>query len=162
MPVKDLIDLVHIKGSTIECPSEMDWSTLESRGLKFPSEYKAYLRAFGTGVLADFFIVWNPFSKIDAANWFSGSEQGLKAFLECYPEYTDLLPFGHTANGDTLFWKVGEDVEQWTVAVARAAPVLYTNAALSDFLMTALTSHLYEKKLPDLTCVSRSFTPFTA
>jgi hypothetical protein len=159
MTIDDLLKEFTALGETIERASNSDWLRFESKHLKVPEDFERYLSILGTGILAEFFIVWNPFSNINGVNWCDEVEQSRASFLDVYPECTDLLPFGHTANGDTLFWVATGEPDTWCVAAAREKPVLYTMHSLPDFLHNALTTRWYAAKFPDLTQVARTFRP---
>lgn len=150
MKIDQLLSDISVVGELIERPSPSDWTRFESEHGAFPSDFKFYLSSLGTGVLAEFFIIWNPFSTIDGVNWCREYEQSRQSFLEVYPSYTRLVPFGHTMNGDTLFWQTDGDPDLWGIAVAREEPVLQSDELLGTFLYSALTTLKYSVKLPDL------------
>ncbi len=173
MSVEPLMRLITVVGGRVEVPSADDWSRVEARGPVFPEEFKAFLSKVGTGVLAEFFYVWNPISTFPGMNWFQEQARTLDSLRTLiakrpdeyrewrfYPERNGLLPFGKTGNGDILFWRTSGSVNQWTVAVSNGEPsIAKSEETLSTFLVNLLTIPRYCAQLPDLSSSPKTFVP---
>ena len=144
---------------------------MESQGTCFPADFRGYLSYFGTGWLGDFFVIWNPFSKIEYMNWQQQSQETLRAFKEIqrefpeffghwifYPEPGGLLPCGRTENGDTLFWVTKNQPDRWTIAVGREEPLDFYTGSLCEFLYHLLNNFPTGANLPDLREVPKVFS----
>src|ERR1043165_10190049 len=117
MTVEMLSKLIAIQGSPIEIPDAMAWRRFESESIRVPSDYKEFLSIYGSGLLADFFWIWNPFSEFDQLNWIKQKDGTIHAYRlaitdspdlygdwKLYPDDGGLLPCGNTISGDTVFW----------------------------------------------------------
>jgi hypothetical protein len=173
MAIDALLDLINIRGLPTETPSAEEWSSFENRGLNLPKDFKAFLSTFGTGVLADFFYVWNPFSNVAGMNWHEEKERTIRSLRvliakfpddygewKFYPEAGGLIPFGKTGNGDILFWLAGGAPDQWRIAISNGEPSLAKSSdTLSTFLANALTQPQYCAQLPNLSSAPKTFLP---
>lgn len=169
-----LFDIMELNAKPIETPTLQQWQTLEFEyNIVFPVDYKVFISKYGTGVLAEFFCIWNPFSIVANMNWFKEKDSTLALFkdLLCqfpdfhrgwklYPTPDGLLPLGTTANGDTLFWITNGNPNNWPIAIAREAPLGIHTENLCSFLHNVLTKSSYSNKLPDLSKSKRVFEPF--
>src|SRR5437868_12524655 len=115
MSFRQLCSLINKRGPTIEQPTKDQWSAFEAKNFCLPDDYKKFLCHFGSGILADFFVIWNPFSKIEGFEWFKESKQTLNVYCEAimdspelygkmklFPDPGGLLPCGRTMNGDSI------------------------------------------------------------
>ena len=134
MSFRQLLSLVRSHDPVVEAPAEDSWDGFERDQRALPVDYKMYISTFGSGVLADFFWIWNPFSRHASINWGIMKDQTLQSYSrirsqvpeffhqwKLYPERGGLLPCGHTMNGDSIFWRTDGLPEQWTIAVGREA-----------------------------------------
>lgn len=149
-------------------PSElgkgMKWPQIEY-GLPFPSDYIEFINEYGSGRIADFIVIFNPFSKNEDVNFFEQYKIILEDFnyliesdkdyynYQLYPKDNGLIPLGVTDNGDYLFWVVNsrDNSELWTVAViaARSPEVEYFDGGLTYFLEGLLNNKIKCKSFPD-------------
>lgn len=121
-----------------------DWSGVVSMlGTDLPSDFVAFINMYGTGCIAEFLWVFNPFEKNVHLNLLSCSRLILEAdreFRESYPqslpeplfpEPGGLLPWAVTDNGDRLYWRTKGDQNTWTVVVWESRGPEYESYALS-------------------------------
>jgi hypothetical protein len=113
-------------------PGEPDaWPAIELQlGLRLPSDYKAFIATYGSGAIADFINVFNPFSEnphvrlVDAAESVAATYREIRAFehipFPIHPEPGGLLPWGSSDNGDVLFWVADppDAPDEWSIAVS--------------------------------------------
>ncbi|WP_081651639.1 SMI1/KNR4 family protein [Cupriavidus sp. WS] len=113
----------------VELPVNDDWSALEARlGIVFPQDYKQFIQEYGSGRIANFLWILNPFSKnsnINLENQLQIQRRVL-ADLSLYGESIPygvfpvpggVLPFGITDNGDMLYWLTLNKPEGWKIVV---------------------------------------------
>jgi hypothetical protein len=63
MSIKDLLNLVPPPEAPVDPGSEAEWAAVERQlGTELPSDYKSYIRHYGKGVLAEWIVIYNPFS----------------------------------------------------------------------------------------------------
>lgn len=153
----------------IERPDSQQWKMARPANVSFPDDYKEFLERFGTGVIFDFIFIWNPFSKVEGMN-FEAESTRHRSFLKEHKAVTpdlfvhwpeNLLPFGKTENGDTLFWVMEGRPNEWEVAVSNYSPELwYSRFGMVDFLAGILSdSHFMPEALPELMDAPRTFLP---
>ncbi|WP_233237906.1 hypothetical protein [Bordetella sp. LUAb4] len=105
------------------------WVRYEAEsGQIFPSDFKAFISAYGSGVIDDFIYVLDPFSPNPNLN-FEKAESFQSAYLvmkqlfpedyprPAYPETGSFLPWAVTDNGDSFIWLVDGDPAGWKVAL---------------------------------------------
>jgi hypothetical protein len=166
-----LFEIVRITSPKVEIPTVEQWTALKASGIDLPTDYREFLSFFGTGVLADFFYVFNPFSRVRGMNWFE--EIAVTTFVfnvlishspelyrhwRFFPQPGGLLPCGKTGNGDFLFWSTEGSALSWPICISDGSPSLDVSGdSLCDFLFKALTNSKYSKGLPDLMSAPKTF-----
>ncbi|MDC9616144.1 SMI1/KNR4 family protein [Xenorhabdus khoisanae] len=130
----------------------------------FPKDYIDFITQYGTGRIADFITIFNPFSADDDLNFFKQKEWIIEDFQSLvesdpdyypfilYPDTNGLLPVGVTDNGDYIFWIVSsDDSDSWNIAViaARAPEVEYRQESFTDFLAGVLSRKIQCMSFPD-------------
>src|SRR5262249_19593168 len=103
--------------------AEGDWMWLEGElGLHLPNDYKAYIQAYGSGTLCNYFYIPSPFESLDPpkrywANWASFyndmAELGEPVPHPVFPAVPGLLPCGTYGDVDILNWLTTGDPENW-------------------------------------------------
>lgn len=79
------------------------------KNFRLPDDYKEFVTRFGSGVLGEEFIIWNPFNRDTESALLPMAEQTVQAFgelahetpqfyehLRFYPEADGLFPFALT------------------------------------------------------------------
>lgn len=152
-----------IPSAIYENGKEERWSLIDNK-YAFPKDYIAFITQYGSGQVADFITLFNPFSKNEHINFFQQKEQILEDFSSLinddpnyyrfvlYPKYNGLLPIGVTDNGDTLFWVVlSENSELWTMAIipSRGSEVEFIAESLTGFLEGVLSKRIRCQSFPE-------------
>jgi hypothetical protein len=112
-----------------EVPRLSDWLELEDAlGCSLPDDYRRFIEVYGTGRIAEFLSIFNPFS---AHRYLNLREQlriqaqvleELESFGEVlpykiHPVPGGVFPFGATDNGDVMFWVCDGIPDNWHVVV---------------------------------------------
>ncbi|SUC14129.1 Uncharacterised protein [Proteus vulgaris] len=138
------------------------WPLIDNQ-YTFPQDYIEFVSQYGSGQIANFITLFNPFSEGDYLNFFQQKEEILKDFdsliqvdpdyytFHLYPKNNGLLPIGETENGDTLFWVVSSnDSSLWTIAIipSRASEVEFIAENLTGFLERVLSKQIRCQSFP--------------
>lgn len=140
-----------------------DWNAIEAvlrTGL--PKDYKAFIEAFGSGVINGFLIVLNPFSSNNNINLLrrgrmemDGYAASKKSFPDYYvhdvfPSLGGLLPFAVTDNGETLYWNTTGQPDSWSVIAyeSRGPKYFQFGGNMTKFLTRLLTRSVECNVLP--------------
>jgi hypothetical protein len=172
MSIEELRDSIHVQGEICEAPYPAEWHSLEAQ-IKLPTDYKQFLSLFGTGVLAEFFYVWNPFSNVQGMNWLAEHRKAISDIETLmftasdlyrdwilFPQKNGLLPWGKTGNGDLLFWTTSGTPDHWGIAVSDGSPDMWKSTEnLSSFLWGSLAVTNYCPQLPNLADRPKTFIP---
>ncbi|KLR26633.1 hypothetical protein ABR26_02605 [Enterobacter bugandensis] len=164
MLINKLVTILAVTFAPSDSGKGMKWPRIED-GLPFPSDYIEFINEYGSGRIADFIVIFNPFSKNEDVNFFEQYKfilEDLNYLFESdkdyynyqlYPKDNGLIPLGVTDNGDYLFWVVNskDNSELWTVAIiaARSPGVEYFDSGLTDFLEGLLKNKIRCKSFPD-------------
>lgn len=145
----------------LECGSEEEWHKIEKQlGTALPSDYKEYIRTFGTGKIGAFLLPFNPFAKNKYLNLVGQRKETLDALREFYdeagyafplfPDPNGLLPWGVTDNGDLLFWQTRGEPDAWTVVVdeSRGGSNEQYDETMTSFLAKLIAGELVSKIIP--------------
>jgi hypothetical protein len=111
-----------------EVKSTEDWKVVEAGlGLTLPSDYREFVFTYGSGLFAQFYRVYNPFS---ASKYISLPQSitrvcdGLREFKRefpsqvpypIHPESTGILPWGNDENGNDYYWLTRGGPDDWRV-----------------------------------------------
>lgn len=133
-------------------------------GLSFPADYMEFIDSYGTGKIANFVVLFNPFSPERSVNFFeqfslilTDLEELNWADPDCfdYPLFVTaegLISIGVTDNGDYLFWvaRSDRDSDHWGVAVvaARSPEIEYFQLNLTTMLAGVLSGALKSRSFP--------------
>lgn len=131
--------------------SKKMWSDIEEKhNIFFPDDYKWFISNYGTGLINDFILVFNPFSENKNINFFDQIEYLLESYLiskeydqeafywSVYPEKGGLLPFGRTLNGDELYWKTDGNPNEWKIVICDKDLCKEYNSGLVELLYKIL------------------------
>lgn len=141
-------------------PKETDqliWDEVERDcGFEFPTGYKKFVSAFGTGSIGEFLWIFNPRSEnrslnCEAIRYFQSSYEELKQDFPAdytrpaFPSLNSFLPWAVTDNGDTLVWIVdGGPADNWRVGVIASNQV---EEEISGLDFVEFVVHLLEKQI---------------
>lgn len=116
----------------IPCPSdpkdildrEEILNTQQGLSLDFPDDFIEFIESYGSGCLACFYHVWNPFNSkiflkyVDDICW---HERDFKRMYpesvpyEIYPNTSGFLPWGSDDNGNYYGWLTKGEPNEWKV-----------------------------------------------
>lgn len=159
-----LIDVLPCPTSPMEVTASDTWTDVEvSLRQNLPSDFKEFVRSYGTGCIDNFLWVFNPFSANPHLNLLHQLEPRLNAEREIrdkfphlvpfalFPERGGLLPFGASDNGDVLFWLTEGVPDQWAVVVCESRGDEYSrfNCTMTEFLAGILNRTLKCEVFPN-------------
>jgi hypothetical protein len=135
-----------------------DWDSVFSKiGTPLPSDYCRFIDAYGTGYLARFYTVANPFSSNRYVNLMRRldqirTSQSLSTFFSdagyaFHPIAGGLIPFMLDDNGNDYFWRTGGDPDNWPVVQCEHRGSGFTEY---DMSMTAFLLAIFDKTIPAL------------
>lgn len=159
-----------------ETGDQAGWAELGvNLGVDLPADYHEFIAAYGTGYIAGFLWVFNPFSadsnvnfglqtkqRIDAHRTFRGRFPKMVPF-RLFPEEGGLLPFGATDNGDVMFWLTEGPADGWKTVVyaSRADEFEVFGLEMTEFLARVLGSSIRCRIFPsDFPSGDVSFAPW--
>jgi HEAT repeat protein len=140
------------------------WPWIERQvGLRLPSDYKAFIAAYGSGRVAEFLGVFNPFSDNPHVRLPVAAEANHKIYREIrtfehipfpiHPEPGGLFSWGQTDNGDVMFWVTDppDEPDRWAIAISEVrGPGWFRHPGpLVRFLHEWLTGDAIVPFLPD-------------
>lgn len=156
--IDSLIAILRPPLNPLEVPEVPEWIKIERQvGTELPADYKAFIERYGTGSIADFIWIDNPWSKnkflclTERLRSLSGPmlEELLRLFPEelpfrVFPESNGLLPFGGTDNGEILAWETRGNNSDWNVLVMDTREPRYFRhpGNLASFLEQLLTGRI--------------------
>lgn len=135
-----------------------EWLDIEQKlGAKLPDDYKGYIEHYGGSSICDYVVVADPFSTDRYGNLLWVAQRVLKADLHLreefgedaipfplFPEPDGLLSWGHTTNGDQLYWRTIGKPNQWTVVIGGSGTPWYEEL---PYGMVSFILHLFTGKL---------------
>ncbi|MCG3646365.1 SMI1/KNR4 family protein [Pseudomonas putida] len=164
MAINNLTALMPSPQSPVDSGMGRKWPEIE-QGLPFPSDYIDFINFYGAGRVADFILIFNPFSNNENINFFDQFKfvlGDLKELIESDPDYYNyliypasggLIPVGVTDNGDYIFWTVDsiEDSDSWGTAIiaSRSPDVEYFQSDLTTTLAGILSGGVKPNFFPD-------------
>jgi hypothetical protein len=166
MKFEEFCQIIQPPETPVENGETEEWGRVEKAiGTRLPNDYKNYINVFGTGCLANFLWVFNPFTRNTNLNLLNQvtvqlnaittleEEFGEKSPYQVYPTPGGLLPWGITDNGDVLFWLTNDEPDYWNVVICSARGREYEEfeATIIDFLhrliFEAVSSEIIPNKL---------------
>jgi len=162
MSINNLLAVLPPPTTPNEAGAGKQWPMID--GMFFPSDYVEFINVYGSGRIADFLVVFNPFSQNEDINFFDQFSLVLSDFNELvasdrdyfnyplYPVENGLIPVGVTDNGDYIFWVVTsrQNSDEWQVAIiaSRSPEVEYFQGTLTSVLEGLLMGRLSSSSLP--------------
>ena len=131
-------------------------------GLKLPADYRKFIDTYGSGLFADFYMVYNPFASSELINLIvcvnrvcgynrtSQTSNPSRFPYPYFPEPNGLLPWGRDENGNDYFWLRKGSPATWQVVQDsnRGSGILLQPYTMTGFLagvlegkVKALASH---------------------
>jgi len=163
MAIKELTAMMPPPQAPVDSGVGKKWPEIE-QGVSFPLDYIDFINFYGSGRIADFILIFNPFSSDPDINFFEQFKlvlSDLKELVESDSDYYDfsiypapggLVPVGVTDNGDYIFWTVGsrEDSDSWGTAIiaSRSPDVEYFESDLTTTLTGALSGAVKSSSFP--------------
>lgn len=156
MTIDDIVRVMPPPTSTFEAPGKDEWIALEARfGFAFPEDFKDFIQIYGSGNVANFLWVFNPFSKNKNLNLIEQTKEQMDVLVELqsfgeivpyrlFPEAGGILPFAVTDNGDVLYWKTCGEPNYWPVVIneARSPEWESFDMPMTKFLLEILCHRL--------------------
>ncbi|HYQ53130.1 MAG TPA: SMI1/KNR4 family protein [Pseudomonas sp.] len=165
MAINKLTALLPSPQAPVDSGVGKKWPEIEP-GLSFPSDYVDFIRVYGSGRIADFLVIFNPFSDNQDINFFDQFKLILDDLEELnqsdseyysypiYPAPNSLIPLGVTDNGDYIFWTANSTAESdsWGVAIipSRSPDIEYFQMSLTTTLAEILSGNVRSSSFPDL------------
>src|SRR6266404_2309328 len=117
MSMADLKKLVTPPAKPFEVGTLSQWQKYEQKlGTRLPDDYRKFVFAYGSGLFAGFYRVYNPFAASEYIALLSQVErvcgynrESQRSFPKrfpypYFPELGGLLPWGNDENGNDYFW----------------------------------------------------------
>jgi hypothetical protein len=158
MSIQELIPVIPPPEQPVESGDRSMWKEIEENlGTLLPRDYKDFVHTYGTGKLADFIHVFNPFAKdeyvslLPCVKRLSSILRQLKDFetdlfpYHIYPDSPGLLPWASDENGNWYFWLTRGKPDDWpTVLRGGRSP----NWEEFTFSMTSFLARSLSQSIP--------------
>jgi hypothetical protein len=176
MGIEALKVLVQPPKTPLETGGLQEWRAAEKRiNLELPTDYRDFILAYGTGLFARFYGVYNPFSKNEYVNLELSLKRACDAQREIkaqfpnevpyliYPERPGLLPWGRDDNGNDYFWLTDGPPDSWKVVSCenRGEGFREYGRTMTEFLCEVLTRKIEALAGDYPTDEDRVFEPLT-
>lgn len=171
MSIEALAQLIPPPPFPKENGAHQSWVPVESKlGLRLPSDYKQFIAVYGSGSIAGFISLFNPFTNnryIRLLDQIEDRTEAAKAMkplfsvqfpFDLYPQTRGLLPFAATGNGDCLYWLTEGDPDSWSVIVVDSREPEWERFNMNT--TTFLAEIISKKRLCSI--FPRSFPPSNA
>lgn len=171
MSITELIEIMPPPSDPVDVYGNFE--AVEQRlSRELPADYKRFVELYGSGRIADFFTVLNPFSKnprlnlelsqIEAAHQFSTIEQSPQSKLYYKPE--SMLFIASTDNGDYFFWDTSNKCSEGSIIVldTRSFDFERFRFDIIEFLVAFIKGELVSNILESNAAYSNEFTKIEA
>jgi hypothetical protein len=127
MSIVELQKLVPAPASPVEVGTLAQWRAIEAKlGAKLPHDYRAFIFAYGSGLFAGLYRVYNPFAanpetallpSIEriCGSWREWGREWQPFPLAIFPEPWGLLPWGNDVKGNDYYWLTKGPPGRWVV-----------------------------------------------
>jgi hypothetical protein len=175
MALNSFRQVVKPPSEPVEARERVNWEEIEAElGIELPSDYKEFVRDFGTGSIGHFLWVYNPISENENLNLLKQTTaqlSGLRRLRNHAPEYlpyalhpneAGLLPWGVTDNGDLMLWRTEGPSDSWNVVIkeSRGPDIEEYSCGMSDFLRALIKGDIQSEIIPrELLDLNRLFVP---
>jgi hypothetical protein len=158
MAVAELIAILKPPAVPSEVPKSLNWTAIEAQlGVSLPPDYRDYVEIYGSGLLANFIRVFNPFSAseylalipcvraiCETRRKLKQSEGDKEVPYDVYPDFPGILPWGNDENGNTLYWLTKGRASEWPTVVGEGRGRRWQEFTLptTSFLAKILTGEV--------------------
>ena len=157
MSIHQLKSLVPPPIRPFEVGSIEQWQAIEQNlGLVLPADYRDFVFTYGTGLFAQLYRVYNPFSTNDWMNlstsigrdcgWIRETKRDWpnRVPYPIFPESSGLLPWGNDENGNHYYWITSGSPDSWLVVSdeLRGEGFREYGKCMTDFLCEVLTGKI--------------------
>jgi hypothetical protein len=163
MAIADLMKILSRPVKPVEAGSSSDWLEIEQDlGINLPQDYKDFINAYGSGQVAEFLWIYNPFSKeyqdsiSTALDWVREEREDWDEEFQgpfpysIYPDHGGLFPWGRIDNADCLYWQTKGEPDKWTVVVYEPRGIKFEHfeESMTSFLIKLLSERIRTRILP--------------
>jgi hypothetical protein len=135
MSLERLTQIAPPPAAPIETGCPKDWDQIQERlGTTLPTDYKKFIRCYGSGSFNNCLTVYNPFAKNESINLLEVLDAHHKATqrvqrlgsvswsavrpFSLFPAENGLIPWGTTDSfGDTFFWHASGPADAWSTLI---------------------------------------------
>jgi hypothetical protein len=103
--------------------AEGDWDEAEAKmGIRFPSDFKQLINAYGSGELLSGLRIYNPLTEdgrksiTEDRETLEESREACEYLWPIHPEESGMLPWGHDSNGNFFCWLARGEPDNWPTA----------------------------------------------
>jgi hypothetical protein len=160
MSITELKKLVPPPAKPFEIGTVAQWRKIEDKlGMKLPRDYRNFIFAYGSGLFAGLYRVYNPFAALEYTNLLTqgrrvceNNRESQRSFPErfpypYYPIPSGLLPWGNDENGNDYFWLTEGPPSKWVVVQDNNRG---EGIRVQPFSMTAFLGAILQRKIKAL------------
>jgi hypothetical protein len=162
MVIDPLLTILKPPATPREPGTAAGWGDVGRRlGEVLPGDYMKFIELYGTGTIAEWLSVLNPFASHHYENLFGGGFEFLAALREIKGQFPEevpfplfyepggLLPWGSSTDGDIFCWSTRGLSGLWTVTViGRHTGNEQFPVPMTQFLFEALTGKVSPRCFP--------------
>ena len=157
MSISELKRLVPPPENPFEVGTLAQWREIEAQlDTNLPRDYREFVFAYGSGLFAGFYRIYNPFAASEFINLLTQGKRVCQYNRESrrsfpkrfpypyYPEVGGLLPWGNDQNGNDYFWLTDGPPTKWIVVQDenRGTGLRRQAYSLTEFLVGILQRNL--------------------
>lgn len=157
MSIEELKRLVPPPPQPGEVGTMEQWEAMEhTLGLVLPSDYRDFVFAYGSGLFARFYRVYNPFAASEYIALLPSISRVCEDEREfrrdwpdtvpypIYPEVAGLLPWGNDQNGNDYYWLTEGPPDEWRVLTneVRGDGYCKHDCSMTEYLVRVLRGEI--------------------
>lgn len=160
MSLAELMQLVPPPDEPFEVGTLKQWRSVEKKlGTELPTDYREFVFAYGSGLFAGLYRVYNPFAaseytalipsaeRVCGYNRVSQQSDPERFPYPYFPEAGGLLPWGNDENGNDYFWLTEGSPSEWVVVQDNNRG---EGIRVQPYTMTAFLVAILERKVKAL------------